>query len=264
MADFPYALYRWTAFDRRHYVPARTDGDFRWRRDLPPTPGGGQSGMHLHADTRRLPGIPGARHTRWAVRLAAATVAGLAMLATGLAALPAGAAGTTLYVDRSASCPGLGLQAAPYCTIGAAAAAATAGTTVRVAAGTYPETVTPARSGASGSPIVYDADPGATVRGGTNGFTVASRSWVTVRGFTVADTVREGILVSGSSSVTVSGNRVTSAGDPVSGRTAQGIRLTGTTDSLVQGNTADHNSEATPAATPAPRRASTCAPRATR
>jgi len=143
--------------------------------------------MHLHADTRRLPGIPGARHTRWAVRLAAATVAGLAMLATGLAALPAGAAGTTLYVDRSASCPGLGLQAAPYCTIGAAAAAATAGTTVRVAAGTYPETVTPARSGASGSPIVYDADPGATVRGGTNGFTVASRSWVTVRGFTVAD-----------------------------------------------------------------------------
>jgi len=202
--------------------------------------------MRTHAESGRLPGVPAERHRRsgWPARLAAATVAGLALVAVGLVALPAAAAGSTLYVNASAACPGSGTQAAPYCTIKSAADTAQPGDTVRVAAGTYAETVVPTSSGTSGSPTVYQGDPGATVRAGTYGFQIASKSWITVRGFTITDTVKEGILVSGSDHITITGNRVTSAGTPAEGQIAQGIDLSSTNDSTVSGNVTDHNSEA--------------------
>jgi nitrous oxidase accessory protein NosD len=206
--------------------------------------------MHTNAESGRLPGIPARyrhrlrRRPGWPAAPAAAAAAGLVLLAAGLVARPAAAA-TTLYVNASAACPGSGTQAAPYCTIKSAADTAQQGDTVRVAAGTYSETVKPVRSGQAGSPIVYQGDPGATVRGGsTNGFQLASVSWITVRGFTVSDTVREGILLSGAHHVTVTGNRVTSAGTPASGEIAQGIKLVNTNDATVSANTTDHNSEA--------------------
>jgi hypothetical protein len=114
-------------------------------------------------------------------------------------ALSADAASTIFYVDnQSSSCDdaGSGTGAEPFCTISAAAAKATAGTMVQVAAGTYTEQVG-VKSGASGSPVVFQAAPGATVTvtGGTYGFYVSNKSWVTIRGFTVTNTTSDGFHV---------------------------------------------------------------------
>ena len=170
---------------------------------------------------------------------AALTVAALAL------ASPAYAAATTLYVGgANCSDSGQGTQTVPYCTIGAAAAVASAGQTVMVRAGTYPEKVTVAHSGTAASPIVYTAASGATVTvtGGADGFVLSGRSYVTVNGFRITATTGYGITVSGSSHITISGNTVTGAGHPVSGQTAGGIKLSNTTASTVSGNTTNNNS----------------------
>jgi parallel beta-helix repeat protein len=156
---------------------------------------------------------------------------------------------STLYVDRSrpnCSNTGPGTGGQPFCTIGAAASRATVGTTVQVASGTYPEAVTVADSGTSTAPIVFTAAPGATVTvtGQANGFVVSARSWVTIAGFNVTNTTGVGIKVSDSSRITLSGNHVSYAGQPVRGKTSEGIFLANVTDSLVSRNTADHNAEA--------------------
>ena len=79
-------------------------------------------------------------------RKGALVVAVPALVASGLAVLagPAQAAGTTYQVAKSTTCSdiGGGTSAVPFCTITAAAKIATAGDTVRVAAGTYREQVT--------------------------------------------------------------------------------------------------------------------------
>jgi parallel beta-helix repeat protein len=170
----------------------------------------------------------------------------------GAAALPATAAGaatTTLFVDgSSASCSdtGPGTQAAPYCTISAAAAKAVAGQTVQVAGGTYREAVTPKNSGTSGAPIVYMAAKGATVTvtGGTNGFRISSKAYVQVKRFTVTSTTAVGILVSGSNHITIESNDVSAAGQRVSGSEAKGISLSGSTRSVVRLNVTHDNSDA--------------------
>ena len=183
-----------------------------------------------------------------------AALTGCLMLAAGVlaAAVPGAARGdsaTTLYVDgASSSCSdsGAGTVDQPFCTIGAAARVVSAGRTVQVAAGTYPEAVSIPRSGTSSAPIVFTAAPGATVTvtGQPRGFSISGRSWITVNGFAVTGTSSFGIYVSNSSFITISRNHVSYSGQPVSGATATGIRLAGTTDSLVVGNTADHNTYA--------------------
>ena len=159
--------------------------------------------------------------------------------------------GTVLNVNRgSATCTntgsGAGAAATPFCTIGAAAKKATAGFTVVVAAGTYPESVTVPNSGTATAPVTFTAAPGATVTltGGSNGFSMSAKSWVVIRGFTVTATVAAGISVSGGTNITIDGNHVTAVGHPVSGQAAVGIKLSATTQSLVVGNTTDHNSDA--------------------
>jgi len=81
-------------------------------------------------------------------------------------------------VDAAASCPGSGTSAAPYCTIGAAAAVAVPGDVVNVAAGIYREQVSPPASGAAGLPITYRGAPGARIHGTNDlsgaGWTLAS------------------------------------------------------------------------------------------
>jgi parallel beta-helix repeat protein len=160
-------------------------------------------------------------------------------------------AGSVLYVDRSnVRCTntgaGAGSATTPYCTIGAAAAKATAGFTVVVAAGTYPESVSVKNSGTATAPITFVPAAGATVTvsGGTNGFALSSKSWIVVRGFTVTQTSGPGIVVSGGSNVTVDGNHVSVAGQPVNGKTATGIKLSNVGQSTVTNNTTDHNSDA--------------------
>ena len=172
----------------------------------------------------------------------------LGVLLTVLA-LPAAvrAAATTLYVDQqnpSCSNTGSGTPGQPFCTISAAATRTTPDTTVLVSAGTYPEQVVP-RSGSSGAPVTFKAEPGetVTVTGGSNGFYISSKTWITVEGFNVTDTTGDGIYVSKSSFIRVIDNHVSFAGEPVSGQVAKGIRLSNSTDSVVSGNTVDHNTD---------------------
>jgi parallel beta-helix repeat protein len=157
----------------------------------------------------------------------------------------AAAAASTLYVGGAGcSDSGPGTQAQPYCTISEAAAVATAGQTVLVSSGTYSENVTPRLSGTSGNPITFQAASGATVTvtGATHGFTLSSRSWITISGFTITGTTSSGIYLSNSSNITVSGNTVTASGQRIQGANAQGIYVSGTTNSTISGNQSDNNS----------------------
>src|SRR6266540_4330738 len=182
------------------------------------------------------------------VRLLLIAVATTALV--GLNVRGAAAAAAVLYVDRnnpSCSDTGPGTSTQPFCTIKPAASQATAGQTVQVASGTYPELVTVSNSGAPGSPIVFSAAPGAsvTVSGQANGFKLAGKSYVTIQGFTVANTSSYGFYVSSSSSnVIVSGNtvsnlssNVTVSGNTVSGVNGVGIYVNTLSNVTVSGNT---------------------------
>jgi parallel beta-helix repeat protein len=192
------------------------------------------------------------------VRLLLIAVATTALV--GLNVRGAAAATAVLYVDRnnpSCSDTGPGTSTQPFCTIKPAASQATAGQTVQVASGTYPELVTVSNSGAPGSPIVFSAAPGAsvTVSGQANGFKLAGKSYVTIQGFTVANTSSYGFYVSSSSSnVIVSGNtvsniasngiyvttlssNVTVSGNTVSGVNGVGIYVNTLSNVTVSGNT---------------------------
>jgi parallel beta-helix repeat protein len=183
------------------------------------------------------------RHVAHAVFLVSLVV--LMLMQAGTAA----ADGSILFVDNanpSCSDAGSGTASQPFCTVGAAARRVSAGQTVQVAAGTYPENVTVPTSGTATAPITFTAASGASVvlSGQASGFTISSRSWITVNGFTVTGTSGYGISVTTSAHITLSGNHVSYSGHPVSGQTRSGIRLGSVTDSLVSGNTADHNTYA--------------------
>jgi parallel beta-helix repeat protein len=177
-------------------------------------------------------------------RGAAATL--LAIAATVGAASSAAAQPTTWYVGgANCSDSGPGTQSQPFCTISAAASVAVAGQTVLVSSGTYQENVTPANSGTSGSPITFQAASGATVTvtGALHGFTISSRSWIVISGFTVTGATSNGIYLWNSSNITVSGNTVTNSGQPVQGANAYGIYVGSTNNSMISNNTVDHNSD---------------------
>src|SRR6266536_3626306 len=197
------------------------------------------------------------------VRLLLIAVATTALV--GLNVRGAAAAAAVLYVDRnnpSCSDTGPGTSTQPFCTIKPAASQATAGQTVQVASGTYPELVTVSNSGAPGSPIVFSAAPGAsvTVSGQANGFKLAGKSYVTIQGFTVANTSSYGFYVSSSSSnVIVSGNtvsniasngiyvttlssNVTVSGNTVSGVNGVGFYVNTLSNVTVSGNTVSNTS----------------------
>jgi parallel beta-helix repeat protein len=146
------------------------------------------------------------------IRLLMVAVAAIALVALNVRA--ASALPTVLYVDRgnpSCSDTGLGTSTQPFCTIKKGASVATAGQTVQVASGTYPELVTVSNSGSPGSPIVFTAAPGAsvTVSGQANGFKLAGKSYITIQGFTVSSTTSYAFYVlSSSSNVTISDNTV--------------------------------------------------------
>ena len=81
------------------------------------------------------------------------------------------------------------------------------------------------------------------VSGGTNGFKVSTKSWITIKGFTVRSTTGIGMYIKGASNVTLDGNDVSLAGQRTSGNTSPGIRLDNTTSSLVINNVAHDNSD---------------------
>jgi parallel beta-helix repeat protein len=179
-------------------------------------------------------------------RVAAAIVLTLVVLTANPPRL--GAQGSTLYVDQGnpgCSDSGPGDLGSPFCTIARGAAVAVAGQTVLVSSGRYVGLVSVAHSGAPGSPIVFAAAPGATVivTGGTYGFRIPGRSWITVEGFAITGTVKHGIYASSGAHIALIGNEVSFAGEPVKSRIGRGIVLSAVTDSLVDGNRTDHNTD---------------------
>jgi parallel beta-helix repeat protein len=157
---------------------------------------------------------------------------------------------STFYVDGSTAwCSDStrsGSRHEPFCTIGAAAVRASAGVTVKIAAGIYRERVVVEASGTGAKPIVFSPVRGATVviTGQKNGFSINGGSWIHINGFTVNHTAEYGISVSHASHITLSNNRVRYAGQPWRGHAKYGIRLRDVTRSLVIGNTVDHNTNA--------------------
>lgn len=103
-----------------------------------------------------------------------------------VSATPAGlVAGSSsgYYVSTSGSDANPGTQSAPWRTIGKAASAAPAGSSVTILGGSYGEDVTFGASGTSGAPTVFQAAPGATVSVKSLTF---KASHLTVRGLTVS------------------------------------------------------------------------------
>jgi parallel beta-helix repeat protein len=181
---------------------------------------------------------------RFMKRAAVATVLAAAAVAGPVSS--AAAQPSTWYVGGpGCSNSGPGTQSEPFCTISAAAAVATAGQTVLVSSGTYNEDVTPANSGTAGSPITYQAAPGATVTvtGSTSGFTISGLSYITISGFTVTGTSYVGIYVWNSTGITVTGNTVTYSGQPAQGANWYGIWVGGTSNSTISGNTTQNNTD---------------------
>ncbi len=174
----------------------------------------------------------------------------LAASAAGLvAAAPAGAAASVLFVNQGAAgctdAAGGGTATKPYCTIGAGAAAAAPGQTVQVAAGTYRERVVPRVSGTSAARITYAAAPNVIVTGQSNGFALSGKGWITVRGFTVTKTTGVGIDAgTGAHDLVIDRNNVSFSGQPVQGLIANGISLRAVTRVTVSANTTHHNSSA--------------------
>ena len=156
------------------------------------------------------------------------------------------AAVTTLYVGgTNCSDTGQGTATQPYCTIVKAADLAAAGQTVLVSSGTYSGPIAVQNSGTAGNSIVFQPAAGAsvTVQGGLYGFSLSNRSYVTVSGFAITGTVKNGIFVSGSNNITIADNKVTLSGTPAIGKIAPGIGLYNTSASTVTGNIADQNSD---------------------
>src|SRR4051794_30129944 len=160
--------------------------------------------------------------------------------------LAARAATTTLYVDKTdpgCSDSGPGTASAPYCTVVKGVGKLSAGATLYIGDGTYAETIKPAVSGTAAEPITITAWPGRhpVLNPASFGVNISSRSYVVLSGLTFSGTKYDGVYVSNSTNITVTGNSVTGAGRQVSGQTAPGISVRGSTASAVSGNIVDRN-----------------------
>ena len=154
---------------------------------------------------------------------------------------------TDYYVDKTmSSCNDLGggTASAPFCTITTGVSRLQPGSTLYVGDGTYPETIKPLVSGTEGSPVTVTGWPGKspTIGAGvTFGAYLSTKSYVTVSNLTFAGTVSDGIYVTKSDHIVVSGNHVTGAGRPFQSQTAPGISIRATNASTISANTSDHN-----------------------
>jgi PKD repeat protein len=161
----------------------------------------------------------------------------------------AAAATTSVYVDKTMSTcsdTGTGTATAPYCTITKAVSKLQPGYTVLIGDGSYAETIKPAVSGTSTTPVTITGWPGkhpSIGAGMTNGAYLASTQYVTISNLLFSGTRGDAISVSSSDHITITGNEVTKAGIPVQGSTARGIALKGTTSSLVSHNFTHDNSD---------------------
>ena len=97
----------------------------------------------------------------------------------------------TLHVSADADPGGDGSEASPFDSIGAAVAAATPGTEVRVANGTYPSLRLDGVTGELDRPIAIVGEPGGNVvidGGGTDtGLAMSDAQYVVLQGLTIRD-----------------------------------------------------------------------------
>ncbi|MDX6299082.1 MAG: hypothetical protein QOF53_296 [Nocardioidaceae bacterium] len=176
----------------------------------------------------------------------------LLLLAPSILALlttTATAAQSAFYVDQtvpSCSDSNPGTADAPFCTIAKGVGVLQPGSTLDIGNGTYAETIKPAVSGTATAPVTITRWPGRSptiARTTTYGAYLVNRSFVVLSNLTFTGTTLDGVYVSGSDHIQVSGNVVTDAGQPRQGATAPGISLRSSTASTVSGNTSDHNSD---------------------
>ena len=178
---------------------------------------------------------------RWRA-LACSGISGAGLVVSGLLALPAAAASSAmLYVSPNGStgAADAGCTSAAYSSISSAIGAASTGDTIVACQGTYDEGVTIAGKAITllGSQATVDAT------GQTEGVVIegpASAGSV-LQGFTIEKARREGILVQGTSGVTVENNVVTGndlSCQPQTGLDdcGEGIHLRAVTASYVTGN----------------------------
>ena len=147
------------------------------------------------------------------------------------------------YVAPNGNDANPGTLAQPWRTIQHAADTLTAGDTVYIRAGTYPERVIPQHSGSAGQPITYAAYPGETVTLDGTGITlpddlaglfeIAGRSYIQVSGLHVINAGphadNAGILVSDSSHITVENCATFSTA-------SSGIGVWGSQQVIIEGN----------------------------
>ncbi|TDU84149.1 PKD repeat protein [Kribbella voronezhensis] len=153
---------------------------------------------------------------------------------------------TQYYVDKTVpgcSDTGPGTAATPYCTITKGVGRLQAGYTVYIGDGTYAETIKPAVSGTAAAPITVTAWPGRNpvISAVTNGAYISAKSYFTLSNLTFTGTVTDGIYVTKSDHIVVSGNHVAGSGRPLQSQTAPGISIRATNSSVVSSNTSDHN-----------------------
>ncbi|WP_433284309.1 PKD domain-containing protein [Micromonospora sp. CA-244673] len=170
------------------------------------------------------------------------SVAGLtALVLTGGSPLsfttPAQAAdATVLYVRQtSTACSdtGAGTLAQPYCSIAPAVARVTAGQTVDVGQGTYPERITIASSGTPDQPvtILNSAGSAATLSGPSAGFVVDGKHDIVLQNLRVSNAVDVPALdLRDASGITIQGGYYAMAATG----TTPAVRLSGVTRSAVK------------------------------
>nr|WP_107486768.1 right-handed parallel beta-helix repeat-containing protein [Streptomyces sp. TLI_235] len=173
--------------------------------------------------------------------LAATSLLGALALPTGASAAP-----TDLWVDNGAGAhcadSGTGTEAAPYCTVQAAADAALPGQTVHVAGNDYPEPVRITRSGTAGAPIRFVGGKDAPSPDGTyakvggafggsgvpHALVVEGAHHVEFTGFSFDYANEEAVLVKDSSDITLMRGEVWST-------RAAGVRVTGDSSRVTVG-----------------------------
>ena len=136
-------------------------------------------------------------------------------------------AAATLFVDNGGTCSNT--TGTPFCTIPAAVAQAVAGDTVDVAAGTYTGRVLVTRSGTFGAPITIVTRAGAIVKSAGRGFDLSSVAWITIKGFTVANTGSDGIRCVLCANVNLTNNKI-------KGAMGKGITISSSSDMILSGN----------------------------
>jgi hypothetical protein len=163
------------------------------------------------------------------------------LLIGSLSVIPAWADGTTastLYVQSTGcSDSGSGTQALPFCTIQAAANAASPGQTVSIAPGNYDEDVHVTRSGSPGAPISFVGPPvigllpKATVGGSdvAHGFELSNVHDIVINGFGVSSGTGASLLVSGSQDVVI--NQV-GIGASTNGASLDGVDIAGASSNV--------------------------------